>query len=74
MKYVQNGGAYTEQKLDPADRQTDRQTITVALDNLSYSCGASLNLVDSEDDECTSHMDKVYTSLKLNCDAPVEIP
>ena len=45
-----------------------------ALDNLNYSCGASLHLVDSEDDKCTSRMDKVYTSLKLSCDAPMEIP
>ena len=72
MKYVENGGAYTIN--ENLIRQTDRQTITAAHDNLSYSCGTSLNLDDSEDDECTSHLDKVYPSLKLSCDAPMEIP
>ena len=44
----------------------------VALDGLSYSCGASLNLVDSEHDEL-SHMDKIYTSMKLSCISPIEV-
>ena len=41
-----------------------------SLDTLSYT---SINSVNSEDDE-TSHMDKLYTSMKLSSNSPIEIP
>ena len=60
---------YSKRKL----KVDEKQVAMISLETLRYMCGASINAVSSEDGE-SSHMDKLYTSLKLSCNTPIEIP